>query len=170
MWRRRWCKLKSKKWCRSTSKSGRCSQYVATKWRTIHNMIIYWWYISRWSDWGYKRHSSCRFPCPSNCSENGERGSLWKRPSSDQRENHILYQNSGLPIYPVMTINHYSTHCVVLCQLLNYDTHCVVICQLLNYDLAEKFIQVFLCYNHLKIGYFDSNVFYDCSITILLIQ
>ena len=87
--------------------------------------------------------------------EKGE--SLWKQPSSDQHENHILYQNSGLPIYPVMTINHYSTHCAVIYQLLNYD-------------LAEKFIQVFLCYNYLKIGYFDYNVFYDCSITILLIQ
>ena len=81
--------------------------------------------------------------------------------------------------YPIMTINHYSTHCVVIylnylnypiMTINHYSTHCVVICQLLNSDLAEKFIEVFLCYNYLKIGYFDSNVFYDCSITILLIQ
>ena len=44
--------------------------------------------------------------------EEGE--SLWKRPSSDLRENHILHRNSVLPIYPVMTINHYSTHRVVI--------------------------------------------------------
>ena len=54
-------------------------------------------------------------------------GSLWKRPSSDQRENHILHRNSVLPIYPVMTINHCSTRRVVIYQLLNYD-------------LAEKFM------------------------------
>ena len=40
--------------------------------------------------------------------------SLWQRPSSDQREHHILHRNSVLPIYPVMTINHYSTHRVEL--------------------------------------------------------
>ena len=49
-----------------------------------------------------------------------------------------------------------------------YSTHRVIIYQLLNYDLAEKFSVPLL--NYLKIVYFDYSVFYDCSITILRIQ
>ena len=52
--------------------------------------------------------------------------SLWKRPSYVHTYNYTLHRNSVLPFYPVVTINRFSTHRVIIYQVMNYD-------------LAEKF-------------------------------
>ena len=52
--------------------------------------------------------------------------SLWKRPSYVYTYKYTLHRNSVIPFYPVVTINRFSTHCVIIYQVLNYD-------------LAEKF-------------------------------
>ena len=54
-------------------------------------------------------------------------GSLWKRPSLEKQEHHCIHKNSVLPIRPVFGVNRYSTHRIVI-----YD--------LLNADLIEKFL------------------------------
>ena len=53
--------------------------------------------------------------------------SLWKRPSLTMNYNYTLHRNSILPFYPVMVINRYSTHRVLIYQVVNFD-------------LAERFI------------------------------
>ena len=56
-------------------------------------------------------------------------GSLWKRPSlaSCRSFNYTLDRESILPLHPVMVINMYSTHRVVIYEIVNFD-------------IAEKFI------------------------------
>ena len=50
-----------------------------------------------------------------------KRDSLWKRPSLEKREHHRIHKNSVLPIRPVFGVNRYSTHRIVIYDLLNAD-------------------------------------------------
>ena len=52
--------------------------------------------------------------------------SLWKRPSLTAKSVYKVHRDSILPFHPVMSINRYSTHRIVI-----YEVH--------NYDIAEKF-------------------------------
>ena len=54
---------------------------------------------------------------------NGKRNgvSLWKHPSQDQKENHWIHKNSVLPVRPVFGVDKYSTHLMILYELLNSD-------------------------------------------------
>ena len=47
--------------------------------------------------------------------------SIWKRPSLSCKSCYKLHRNSVLPFHPVITVNRYSTHRVMVFQLLNYD-------------------------------------------------
>ena len=44
---------------------------------------------------------------------------LWKHPSEDQKENHLIHKNSVLPVRPVF--GKYSTHRMIVHELLNSD-------------------------------------------------
>ena len=52
--------------------------------------------------------------------------SLWKRPSLTAKSVYKVHRDSILPFHPVMSINRYSTHRIVI-----YEVH--------NYDIAEEF-------------------------------
>ena len=54
---------------------------------------------------------------------NGKRNvvCLWKHPSQDQKENHWIHSNSVLPVRPVFGVKKYSTHRMIVYELLNSD-------------------------------------------------
>ena len=47
--------------------------------------------------------------------------SLRKRPSLEKRKHHRIHKNSVLSIRLVFGVNRYSTHCIVIHDLLNAD-------------------------------------------------
>ena len=49
--------------------------------------------------------------------------SLWKRPSLDKTFgfNFSVHRNSILPFHPVLTVNRYSTHRVIIYEVMNFD-------------------------------------------------
>ena len=61
------------------------------------------------------------FYAKAKVSQMGKNSSLWKRPLIGQRENHHIHKNSVLPIRPIFGVNKYSTHRVVIYELLNAE-------------------------------------------------
>ena len=61
------------------------------------------------------------FFVPAKVSQMEDIVSLWKRPSMDKDEQYTVHRNSILPIRPVFELNKFSTHRMVIYELVNAD-------------------------------------------------
>ena len=66
-------------------------------------------------------HLEADFYLKAQIAQMEKNASLWKRPSIERRENHRIHKSSVLPIRPVFGVNRYSTHRIVIYELLNAD-------------------------------------------------